>query len=132
MNKEATSVEDTVSELLEQERQAKAKYQGLFTRLHGTVERRLLERIICNKSFEIESLNLLKSGKVPDRFIGFGIVSEGEVNFRESPSPYATVISILDRETPVILTERRGNWVGIRLYDGRDGWVFRDYVHLLE
>ncbi len=125
-------MEDTVSELLEQERQAKAKYQGLLTRLHGVVERRLLERIISNKAFEIESLKLLRSGKVPERFIGFGMVSEDEVNFRESPSPYATVVSILSRETPVILTERRGNWVGIQLYDGKDGWVFRDYVHLLE
>ncbi len=125
-------MEDAVSALLEQERQARAKYKELMARLHGVVERRLLEQIISNKTFEIESLKLLESGKVPHRFIGFGLVTDDEVNFRESPSPYSTVISMLNKETPVILTERRGNWVGIQLYDGRDGWVFKDYVRLLE
>jgi len=121
-------VEETVAELLEQEEQAREKYQGLMCKVSGSTERQLIERILSQKRFEIETLRLLKTGKIPSRFLGFGMVVDDEVNFREAPSPASLVISQLDRGTPVILTERRGNWVGIQLYDGQTGWVFKDYV----
>jgi len=121
-------VEETVAELLEQEEQAREKYQGLMGKVSGSTERQLIERILSQKRFEIETLRLLKTGKIPSRFLGFGMVVDDEVNFREAPSPASLVISQLDRGTPVILTERRGNWVGIQLYDGQTGWVFKDYV----
>ena len=121
-------MEETVAELLEQEEQAREKYQGLMGKVYGSTERQLIERILSQKRFEIETLRLLKTGKIPSRFLGFGMVVDDEVNFREAPSPASLVISQLDRGTPVILTERRGNWVGIQLYDGQTGWVFKDYV----
>jgi SH3-like domain-containing protein len=62
--------------------------------------------------------------------MGFGMIIEDEVNFREAPSPQAPVQVQLSRGTPIIVTERRGNWVGIQLYDGKNGWVFRDYVRM--
>ena len=121
-------MEETVAELLEQEEQAREKYHNLIGKVSGSTERQLIERILSQKRFEIETLRLLKTGKIPSRFLGFGMVVDDEVNFREAPSPASLVISQLDRGTPVILTERRGNWVGIQLYDGQTGWVFKDYV----
>ncbi len=121
-------MEETIAELLEQEEQAKDKYSNLIGRMSSNTERQLIERILSQKRFEIETLKLLKTGKTPSRFIGFGMVVDDEVNFREAPSPASLVISELGRGTPVILTERRGNWAGIQLYDGQTGWVFKDYV----
>ncbi len=121
-------MDETVALLLETEENARQQYQTLIGRLPGGTGRQLLERILTQKRFEIETLRLLKNGKVPDRFVGFGTIADDEVNFRESPSPQAYVLSILQKGTPVILTEKRGNWIAVQLYDGKFGWVFRDYV----
>ncbi|MGI6643559.1 MAG: SH3 domain-containing protein [Bacillota bacterium] len=121
-------MDETVAELLEREEDARQQYHALIGRLPGGTGRQLLERILTQKRFEIETLKLLKSGKVPDTFIGFGTITDDDVNFRESPSPQAYVLSVLQKGTPVILTEKRGNWTAVQLYDGRLGWVFRDYV----
>lgn len=121
---------DAIQELLEQEQKARECYTELLAEARGATERELVERIIAQKKFEIETLKLLASGKVPDRFMGFGSVIDDEVNFRDAPNPQAFVRVELARGTPVIVTERRGNWVGVQLYDGRSGWVFRDYVRM--
>ncbi len=121
-------MDDTVAELLEREENAKKQYQALMARTSGGIGRQLLEKILAQKMFEIETLRLLNSGKMPDRFLGFGTVVDDDVNFRESPSPQAYVLGTLNRGMPVILTEKKGNWIGIQLYDGKTGWVFRDYV----
>ena len=121
-------MDDTVAELLEREENAKSQYQALLSRMSSGMARQLLERILAQKMFEIETLRLLAGGKIPERFLGFGTVVDDEVNFRESPSPQAYVLSVLHRGVPVILTEKKGNWIGIQLYDGKAGWVFRDYV----
>ncbi len=121
-------MDDTVAELLEREENARNQYQALMKRMSGGMARQLLEKILAQKMFEIETLRLLASGKIPDRFLGFGTVVDDEVNFRESPSPQAYVLGVLHRGVPVILTEKKGNWVGIQLYDGKAGWVFRDYI----
>lgn len=121
-------MDDVVKELLEQEQRARERYADLMSNAAGATERELIERILVQKKFEIETLKLLASGKVPSRFNGFGTIMENEVNFRESPTPQAAVQKTLARGTPVILTDRRGNWVEIQLYDGESGWVFRDYV----
>lgn len=121
-------MEDIVRELLDQEQRAKERYTDLLANASGATERELIERILTEKKFEIETLRLLASGKVPEKFLGFGMIIEDEVNFRESPSPQSKVQRVLSRGTPVILTEKRGNWVGLQLYDGTSGWAFRDYV----
>ena len=121
-------MDDIVKELLDQERKTRERYADLMASTPGAIERDLIERILVQKKFEIETLNLLASGKVPDRFMGFGTIAEDEVNFRESPNPQAAVQETLSRGTPVILTDRRGNWFGLQLYDGTAGWVFKDYV----
>lgn len=123
-------MEEVLSELLEQELKARERYTELLAEAKGATERELVGRIIAQKKFEIETLKLLSTGKVPNRFMGFGTVIEDEVNFRDAPSPQALVRVELSRGTPVIVTERRGNWVGVQLYDGRNGWVFRDYVRM--
>jgi len=121
-------VEEILSQLMEQEEDAIKQYKVLLGRSQGSTVRELIERVLAQKQFELETLKLLRTGNVPERFISFGSIIDDEVNFRESPSPSANVITVLQRGTPVILTERRGNWIGIQLYDGRSGWVFRDYV----
>jgi len=123
-------MDEVLSELLEQEQEARKRYTELLAEAKGATERELIERIIAQKKFEIETLKLLSTGKVPNRFMGFGMIIDDEVNFREAPSPQALVRAQLSRGTPVIVTERRGNWVGIQLYDGKNGWVFRDYVRM--
>ncbi|MGI6661964.1 MAG: SH3 domain-containing protein [Bacillota bacterium] len=123
-------MDEVLSELLEQEQKARDRYTELRAGAKSATERELIERIIAQKKFEIETLRLLSTGKVPNRFMGFGMIIDDEVNFREAPSPQALVRAQLSRGTPVIVTERRGNWVGIQLYDGKDGWVFRDYVRM--
>ncbi len=121
-------MEEIIAELLEQEELSKDKYAELAARMSGGTERQLVGKILSQKKFEIETLKLLKSGKIPARFLGFGTVQDDKVNFREAPTPASLVISELGRGTPVILTERRGNWAGVQLYDGQTGWVFKDYV----
>ncbi len=121
-------MEEIVKELLEQEQKARERYADLMANAQGSTERELIERILVQKKFEIETLKLLASGNIPDRFIGFGSISEDDVNFREAPTPQGSIASVLSRGTPVILTERRGNWLGLQLYDGKAGWVFKDYV----
>ena len=62
-------MEETIAELLEQEEQAKEKYSNLISRMSGSTERQLIERILSQKRFEIETLKLLKTGKIPARFV---------------------------------------------------------------
>jgi SH3-like domain-containing protein len=121
-------VEEALKELLEQESKAREKYADLMASAGGATARELIATILAQKKFEIETLKLLASGKVPDQFMGFGTVTEDEVNFRDAPTPQAAVLMTLFRGMPVILTEKRGNWVGLQLYDGKAGWVFKDYV----
>jgi SH3-like domain-containing protein len=121
-------MEEILAALMEQEKHAVEKYKDISKKARSTVEHDLISRILAQKKFEIETLRLLCSGKVPDRFLAFGTIIEDDVNFRESPTPSGTLLAVLSRGTPVILTERRGNWVGLQLCDGKAGWVFRDYV----
>ncbi|HHY11726.1 MAG TPA: SH3 domain-containing protein [Firmicutes bacterium] len=125
-------MEEILTELMEQEKQAVEKYKDVSKKVRSSTERDLIDRILAQKKFEIETLKLLCSGNVPDRFIAFGTIIEDEVNFRDSPSPSGSLTAVLGRGTPVILTERRGNWVGLQLYDGKHGWIFRDYVRANE
>ena len=121
-------LKEILKELLEQETKARDRYADLMGSAGSATARELLGTILNQKKFEIETLKLLASGKVPDRFLGFGTVIEDEVNFRDAPSPQGSIVRTLSRGTPVILTDKRGNWVGLQLYDGRSGWVFKDYV----
>jgi SH3-like domain-containing protein len=121
-------MEEILNGLLAQEEKAIDEYTLLLSKASKRTERELLERVLAQKKFECESLRLLAGGKVPDRFIAFGNISENEVNFRGPPNPKSEIIAELSKGTPVILMEHRGNWAGIQLYDGRQGWVFKDYV----
>ncbi len=125
-------MEEVLLELMEQEKEAVEKYKNVSKTAKSSTERELIDRILSQKKFEIETLKLLCSGNVPDNFIAFGTIIEDDVNFRDSPSPSGILSTVLDRGTPVILTERRGNWVGLQLYDGKIGWIFRDYVRANE
>lgn len=117
-----------LDQLIEGQEFSFRQYKELYGNMTGSTEKQLLQRILVQKKFELEALKLLASDNVPRQFLSFGIITDHEVNFREAPSPAAKISCILEKGTPVILTEKRGNWVGLQLYNGTPGWVFKDYV----
>lgn len=125
-------MEELLDRAIKQVSQLAQDYRELYERATGATERDLLGRILRQKKFEIDALELLKSGRVPERFIAFGTVTDDSVNLREGPSTTSPVMSTLERDTGCILMDRRGNWVNIQLYDGKQGWVFKDYVRANE
>lgn len=52
-------------------------------------------------------------------------VSGSTVNMRERPSLDAAVLWELQRGYPLEVTERRGNWLAVRDFEGDTGWVAR-------
>jgi bacterioferritin (cytochrome b1) len=62
-------MEEILTELMEQEKQAVEKYKDISRRARSSTERDLINRILAQKNFEIETLRLLCSGNVPDRFL---------------------------------------------------------------
>lgn len=121
-------MEDIIATLLELEEKAISLYRDLHSKIVSSTARELIEQVLSSKRFELETLKLLTTGNIPDKFMGFGSISENDVNLRQGPASTEQVISVLESGTPVILTERHGNWMGVKLYDGRAGWVFKDYV----
>lgn len=52
-------------------------------------------------------------------------VSGSTVNMRERPSLDAPVLWELQRGYPLEVTERRGNWLAVKDFEGDTGWVAR-------
>lgn len=75
-----------------------------------------------SKNFEeTQNLSALPSDEDPLRVY---IKTVGG-NIREAPSMEAPVMFWLPWNTPVTLTDRRGNWYSVMLDDGREGWGHR-------
>ena len=125
-------MEELLDRAIKQATDLSRDYRELYEKATGATERELLARMLRQKKFEIDALELLKSGRVPERFVAFGTVIDDSVNMREGPSTTSPVMLTLERDTGCILMERRGNWVNIQLYDGKQGWVFKDYVRANE
>ncbi|MBE3519271.1 MAG: SH3 domain-containing protein [Firmicutes bacterium] len=125
-------MEELLDRAIKQVTQLAQDYRELYERATGSTERELLGKMLRQKKFEMDALELLKSGRVPERFIAFGTVTDNSVNLREAPSTTSPVLLTLQQDTGCILMDRKGNWVNIQLYDGRQGWVFKDYVRASE
>jgi uncharacterized protein YgiM (DUF1202 family) len=50
------------------------------------------------------------------------------LNLRESASLEATVFRVLPQGYMVIITDFQDQWLKVKLPDGFEGWVYRDYV----
>ncbi len=51
------------------------------------------------------------------------IVMEGEIDVRSAPSSDGTEIFKIHEGLKVKITDRRGDWIEIRLSDGKEGWL---------
>ena len=52
-------------------------------------------------------------------------ISGSTVNMRDGPSLQSTVLWELRRGFPLQVTERRGNWLEVKDFEGDTGWVAR-------
>jgi SH3-like domain-containing protein len=52
-------------------------------------------------------------------------VKGSTLNMREGPGTNRTVLWELKRGYPLLITERKGNWVKVRDFEGDTGWVAR-------
>ncbi|MBX6378528.1 MAG: SH3 domain-containing protein [Clostridia bacterium] len=113
--------------LRSREEELSAEYQEL-ARLPGSPgEERLIRQLLNFQRFQVMTLELLCEG-VPERFIGFGQVSEDDVNLREGPGGGYPVVERLKRGQPLVLLSTHGYWVEVQVPRGRSGYVFKDYV----
>lgn len=59
-----------------------------------------------------------------------GVVKGNSVNFRSEPDLKGQVISVLNRGLTVSILEEKEEWYRVQLADGRQGWVYRQYITL--
>ncbi|SDI53061.1 LysM peptidoglycan-binding domain-containing protein [Paenibacillus naphthalenovorans] len=59
------------------------------------------------------------------------VVDADTANVRGSAGTAFPVIARMDRGARLPLTGIAGDWVQVRLYNGRTGWIFRDIVNLV-
>lgn len=120
-----------LSELAEQLRAEEetlvAGYKELERAANSDVGRRLVMQAARYQEFQLRCLELL-SGPLPERFAGFGSITQDSVNLRSGPGGQHDLIGELDRGEQVILQGHQGFWVHIQVVGGDSGWVFRDYV----
>jgi len=119
---------EELQKLLDTEEPLLQWYERLVRSAVGKGEKELTRRMLQSQRFQISTLKVLVEGKIPDKFLYFGVITHGEVNVRESAAARSRSLALADPGTPVIAKETSGNWVNIQLPDGASGWVFKDYV----
>lgn len=62
----------------------------------------------------------------------FAVVTASILNVREGPGLQANRISQIERGQRFKAFDKKGEWQAIQLYDGRIGWVHRDYIEIVE
>ncbi|NIS72222.1 MAG: SH3 domain-containing protein [Proteobacteria bacterium] len=53
-------------------------------------------------------------------------------NVRSEPSMGGTIIAVVKGVNRCALTERDGDWLKLRLRDGREGWIYHKWVEEVE
>ncbi|MEW6524090.1 MAG: SH3 domain-containing protein [Bacillota bacterium] len=119
---------EELQQLLEIEEPLLQLYDRLVRSASGRGEKELTRRMLQSQRFQISTLKVLVEGKIPDKFLYFGVITHNEVNVRESAAARSRSLTLVNPGTPVIAKENQGNWVCIQLPDGRSGWVFKDYI----
>jgi uncharacterized protein YgiM (DUF1202 family) len=122
-----TAGED-LQKLLEIEEPLLGAYDRLVRQATGRGEKELARRMHQSQRFQISTLRVLVEGKVPDKFLYFGVITHNDVNIREASAARSRCLAQVSAGTPVIVKEVQGNWIAVQLPDGRSGWVFKDYI----
>ncbi|MEW6032890.1 MAG: SH3 domain-containing protein [Bacillota bacterium] len=104
-------------------------YEGLTTAAVKPTEKKLAVLVLGYQKFQLKTLDLFQT-EVPDKFTAFGSISSHDVNVRRGPTSKEVSLFRAEKGTPVIVKEVKGLWVEVRFADGREGYVFKDYVHL--
>jgi len=132
-NREEEWVLSTVQELAKaikaHEEPLIAEYEGLASAAVSPTEKKLAALVLGYQKFQLKSLDLFET-EVPDKFIAFGSIVSDAVNVRRGPTAKEVSLFLAERETPVIVKDVKGLWVEVRFADGREGYVFKDYVHI--
>src|SRR5690349_17964367 len=57
-----------------------------------------------------------------------GKINSERINLRQGPGADYKRVTLLDKETGVVVTAREGDWVQVQLPDGESGWVGQKYL----
>lgn len=105
------------------------EYEGLASAAVTVTEKKLAAMVLGYQKFQLKSLDLFQT-EVPDRFMGFGSVTSDAVNVRRGPTAKEASLFTVERGTPVIVKDVKGLWVEVRFANGKEGYVFKDYIHI--
>ncbi len=106
-----------------------AEYEGLASASVTATEKKLAALVLGYQKFQLKSLDLFQT-EVPDRFVGFGSITSDSVNVRRGPTAKEVSLFLVERGTPVIIKDIKGLWVEVRFANGKEGFVFKDYVRV--
>jgi len=123
------NVRELARELRAREEPLVKEYERLASAATTATEKKLASLVLGYQNFQLKSLDLFQT-EVPDRFHAFGSISSDRVNVRRGPTAKEVSLFLVDRDTPVIVKEVKGLWVEVRFADGREGYVFKDYVEI--
>lgn len=124
----AGDIKQLAAELAGTERQLLEVYEHISRTAQEGVVRRLAERMARAQRFQLATLELILSDRIPDAFLCFGRVTHDDVKVRSGPSPRADLVRTVNAGLQVIVKEVRGNWTHVQFPDGASGWIFKDYV----
>jgi len=105
------------------------EYEGLASAAVSVTEKKLAAMVLGYQRFQLKSLDLFQT-EVPDRFLGFGSISSDGVHVRRGPTAKDISLLTAERGTPVLVKDVKGLWVEVRFASGKEGYVFKDYVHI--
>jgi len=123
------NVRELAKEIKAREEPLVADYERLASAAVSATEKKLAGLVLGYQTFQLKSLDLFQT-EVPDRFVGFGSIVSNDVNVRRGPTAKEVSVFLAQKDTPVIIKDIKGLWVEVRFADGREGFVFKDYVNL--
>jgi uncharacterized protein YraI len=118
---------ELATELAEQEGPLVEQYEELARSAPGGTARKLAQHMMANQRFQLATLEVLQ-GEIPDEFECFGVVTHDSVNVREGPGANFVQITEADRGCRLIIRYFDGFWAAVQFGDGRQGFIFKDYV----
>jgi len=124
-----TTVQELARAIRAREEPLVADYEGLASAAATPTEKKLAAMVLGYQKFQLKSLDLFET-EVPDRFVGFGCISSDAVNVRRGPTAKEVSLFQADKGTPVIVKDVKGLWVEVRFANGKEGFVFKDYVQM--
>lgn len=124
-----SAVQDLAKAIKAQEEPLLGEYESLASAAATPTEKKLAAMVLGYQKFQLKSLDLFQA-EVPDKFLGFGSVSSPEVNVRRGPTAKEVSLFLAEKDTPVIVKDVKGLWVEVRFANGKEGYVFKDYVQM--